>query len=147
MSDSKNRAPLTELNRIIRENRGAEYRSPNLALGMAPIGFGAGASRWRWDAQQAIAINPFGTVQGGYLGVFVDELFSTAIASVLEDGEWAMTAEFKLNFLRAICPGPIEGSARILRRSRTLAFLEAQVTDESGAIAVTASSTWAISGS
>ncbi len=145
MAESKNRAPLTEINRLIRENRVAEYRSPNLALGMAPIEFGAGVSRWIWRARPAITLNPFGTVQGGYLAVFVDELFSTAIASVLADGEWAMTAEFKLNFLRAMRPGPIEGSARVLRRSRTLAFLEAQVTDEDGAVAVTASSTWAVS--
>jgi uncharacterized protein (TIGR00369 family) len=75
----------------------------------------------------------------------VDELFSTAIASVLEDGEWAMTVEFKLNFLRALSPGRLQGSAKVLRRSRTLAFLEGQITGEDGAIAVTASSTWAVS--
>ncbi len=137
--------PLDALNRLIRENRVGEYSSPNLALGMAPVEFGAGTSRWVWREQPAAALNPFGTVQGGYLAVFVDELLSTAIASVLEEGEWAMTAEFKLNFLRALNPGRMEGSARVLRRTRTLAFLEAQVTAESGAVGVTASSVWAIS--
>ncbi len=112
---------------------------------MAPVEFGLGTSRWVWREQPPGALNPFGTLQGGYLAVFVDELFSTAIASVLEEGEWAMTAEFKLNFLRALHPGQLEGSAKVLRRSRTLAFLEAQVTGEDGAIAVTASSTWAVS--
>ncbi len=137
--------PLDALNRLIRENRVGEYSSPNLALGMTPVEFGAGSSRWTWKAQPAAALNPFGTVQGGYLAVFVDELLSTAIASVLEEGEWAMTAEFKINFLRALSPGPIEGGARVLRRTRTLAFLEAQVTAQTGAVAVTASSVWAIS--
>jgi len=83
-------------------------------------------------------------MQGGYLAVFIDELLSTAIASVLDDGEWAMTAEFKINFLRALTPTSLTGTARVLRRSRTLAFLEAQVETEDGQIAVTASSTWAV---
>jgi len=94
--------------------------------------------------QPAAALNPFGTLQGGYIAIFVDELLATAVASVLEDGEWSMTAEFKINFLRALTPAPLAGSARVLRRSKSLAFLEAQVETEDGKIAVTASSTWAV---
>lgn len=142
---SDSHGPLTAINRLIRGNRVAEYSSPNLVLGMTPVEFGAGTSRWVWEEQPAAAVNPFGTVQGGYLAVFIDELLSTAIASVLEEGEWAMTVEFKINFLRRLSPGRLEGNAKVLRRSRTLGFLEAQVAKEGGAIAVTASSIWAIS--
>jgi uncharacterized protein (TIGR00369 family) len=145
MGDSKPRAPLNDLNRLIRENRIADYPSPNLALGMAPVEFAPGTSRWRWNVQPAAALNPFGTVQGGYIAVFIDELCSTAIASLLEEDEWAMTAEFKINFLRPLAPGPIEGHARVLRRSRTLAFLAAEAARADGSVAVTASSTWAVS--
>ena len=74
----------------------------------------------------------------------IDEMFSTAIASVLEVEEWAMTAEFKINFLRALNPQPLNGDARVLRRTRLLAFLEAQIIDQNGVVAVTATSTWAI---
>ncbi len=144
MAETSNRGPLTERNRLIKENRVGDYTSPNLALGMAPVEFRAGTSRWAWKAQPAVALNPFGMMQGGYLAVFIDELLSTAIASVLDDGEWAMTAEFKINFLRALTPTSLTGTARVLRRSRTLAFLEAQVETEDGQIAVTASSTWAV---
>jgi uncharacterized protein (TIGR00369 family) len=144
LAEASNRGPLTDLNRLIKENRVADYTSPNLALGMVPVEFGAGSSRWVWGVQPPVALNPFGTLQGGYLTVFIDELLSTAIASVLEDGEWAMTAEFKINFLRALTPAPLEGSGRVLRRSRSLAFLEAQVGIEGGQVAVTASSTWAV---
>lgn len=144
MAEASSRGPLTERNRLIKENRVADYTSPNLALGMVPVEFGAGSSRWVWKTQPAVALNPFGTLQGGYLTVFIDELMSTAIASVLEDGEWAMTAEFKINFLRALTPASLQGRGRVLRRSRTLAFLEAQVESEGGQIAVTASSTWAV---
>ena len=129
---------------MIRENRVTEFTSPNLALCMTPVEFGAGTSRWIWSAQPAAALNPFGTLQGGYIAIFVDELLATAVASVLEDDEWSMTAEFKINFLRALTPAPLAGSARVLRRSKSLAFLEAQVETEDGKIAVTASSTWAV---
>jgi uncharacterized protein (TIGR00369 family) len=144
LAEASNRGPLTERNLLIKENRVSAYTSPNLALGMTPLEFGAGTSRWRWDAQPPAALNPFGTLQGGYLAVFVDELLATAMASVLAEAEWAMTAELKINFLRALTPAPMTGSARVMRRSRTPAFLEAQIETEGGKIAVTASSTWAV---
>ncbi len=80
MAEASNRGPLTERNRLIKENRVGDYTSSNLALGMAPVEFRAGTSRWVWKVQPAVALNPFGTMQGGYLAVFIDELLSTAIA-------------------------------------------------------------------
>lgn len=56
-----------------------------------------------------------------------------------------MTAEFKVNFLHALNPQPLQGEARVLRCTRFVAFLDAQITDQNGSIAVTATSTWAIS--
>jgi uncharacterized protein (TIGR00369 family) len=137
-------APLEELNRLIRENRIDDYPSPNRALGMKPTRFGPGASEWIWENQPDGAINPFGTIQGGYLAVFVDELLSTAIGSLLEPGEWAVTAETKVSYLRATRPGTLKGSARVIRRSRSLAFLHAEVADSEGALLVVGSSTWSI---
>jgi uncharacterized protein (TIGR00369 family) len=144
MSELPQRSPLTEINRLIKENRVSDYVSPNLALGMRPLAFGTGTSQWLWDHQTPAALNPFGTIQGGYITVLIDEMFSTAIASVLEEGEWAMTAEFKVSFMRALSPGLWNGEARVQRRTRALAYLEAQITDQARIVAVTASSTWAI---
>jgi len=137
-------APVDSINRLIRENRIAEFSSPNLALGMRPLEFSRGASRWCWEAQPASVLNPFGTVQGGYLAIFVDEMLGTAIASVLEEGEWAVTAEVKLTYLRAMRPGKMTGEARVIRRTRALAFMEASIGNERGEVAVSATSTWAI---
>lgn len=145
MSADAKLGPLSEINRIIRENRTADYRSPSLALGMRPTVFGNGTARWSWTEQPAAAINPFGTLQGGYLALFVDELFSTAIGSVLEEGEWAVTVEVKLSYLRALKPGALEGFANVIRRTRTIAFLEGRVLAPGGELAVLASSTWSIS--
>jgi uncharacterized protein (TIGR00369 family) len=143
-SASGARGALVELNQLIRDNRVSEYPSPNLALGMQPAEFGPGTSRWTWAEQPAAVMNPFGQVQGGYLAILVDELCSTAIASVLEEGEWSVTAECKISYMRAFSPGPIAGSASVIRRSRSLAFLEAEVSGADGRVALRASATWAI---
>ncbi len=113
---------------------------------MRPVSFAAGASQWAWEEQPQTALNQLGTLQGGYLAIFVDELFATAVASVLKEGEWAVTVEVKLAFMRALAPGSLKGAARVVYRSRALAFLEAQVSSANGETALTASSTWAIRG-
>lgn len=145
MSQDKSSTPQIELNRIIRENRFDDYPSTNRALGMRPLEFGPGTSRWLWETPPNNTLNPFGTVQGGYLAVFIDEILSTAIGSVLEEGEWAVTAELKLSFLRAVRPRGLEGRGRVIRRTRAIAFMDAEIRDEAAELAVTASSTWAIS--
>ena len=137
--------PQESINRLIRENRVVDFSSPNLALGMRPTNFGPGTSRWMWDSQPPSVLNPFGTIQGGFLALFVDEMFSTAIASVLDAGEWAVTAEVKISYLRALRPEAITGDAEVIRRTRALAFMQASIVNTRGEIAVTASSTWAIS--
>jgi uncharacterized protein (TIGR00369 family) len=137
--------PQVELNRIIRENRVDDYPSTNLALGMRPLEFGPGTSGWLWEVPPENTINPFGTMQGGYLAVFIDEILSTAIGSVLEEGEWAVTAELKLSYLRAAPPRRLTGRGRVIRRTRAIAFMDAEIRDADGALAVAASSTWAIS--
>ncbi len=137
--------PVEDINRLLRENRVTDYRSPNLALGMRPVEFGPGSARWVWEQQPDAAFNPFGTIQGGYLAIFIDEMFSTAIGSVLEAGEWAVTAETKISYLRALRQGPLSGEARVVRRTRSLAFMEATVTSDGAGPAATSSSTWAIS--
>jgi len=111
---------------------------------MQPIEFGPGTSKWNWSNQPPQVLNPFGTIQGGYIAVFVDEVLSTAIGSVLDEGEWATTAEMKLSYLRSLSPGEIEGSGRVVRRTRSIAFVEATI-GPIDAPCIIASSTWAIS--
>jgi len=145
-SDGPNSSlPVTRLNQIIRENRIADYESPALALGMRPTGFEQGESHWSWSAQPPLVLNPFGMIGGGFIAVFVDELCSTAIASILEEAEWAVTVETKISYLRMLRPGPVSGVGRVLRRGHSIAFLEARVIAADGSAAALASSTWSIS--
>jgi uncharacterized protein (TIGR00369 family) len=138
-------APVDSINQLIRENRIGDFTSPNLALGMRPLEFGLGIARWAWETQPPSALNPFGILQGGYLAIFIDEMLGTAIASMLETGEFAVTAEVKINYMRALRAGALTGNARVIRRTRALAFIEASIVNERGEVAVSATSTWAIS--
>ena len=90
--------PQDSINRLIRENRIGDFSSPNLAFGMRPTHFGPGTSRWVWESQPPSVLNPFGPSRAVILALFIDEMFSTAIASVLDSGEWAVTAEVKISF-------------------------------------------------
>ena len=137
--------PQVELNRIIRDNRVDEYPSRNLALGMRPLEFGPGTSGWLWggspaEHHQSVRNNARRLSRG----VHRRDL-STAIGSVLEEGEWAVTAELKLSYLRAAPPRRLTGRGRVIRRTRAIAFMDAEIRDADGALAVAASSTWAIS--
>jgi uncharacterized protein (TIGR00369 family) len=145
MAEPRSSTPQRELNRLIRENRVGDYHSANLALGMRPLEFAPGSSLWIWDNPDEKVLNPFGAVAGGYLGVLVDEILSTAIGSVLEDDEWAVTVEIKLSYLRPVRSERMEGRGRVIRRTRTVAFMEAEIRNANGEAAVLASSTWVIS--
>jgi uncharacterized protein (TIGR00369 family) len=137
-------SPLLELNRIIREGRVDDFPTPARGLGMRPLEFTAGKSLWVWEPQPPETLNPFGTIQGGYLALFVDQILSSAIGSVLEENEWAVTAEIKLSYLRALTAQRIEGRGRVIRRTRNAAFMDAEVLNAAGEAAVIASSTWVI---
>ena len=74
---------VTDLNRALRENRLEEVtRALGREPGMRALGFEPGLSRWEWTPSDERARNPFGYVFGGYLGVFVDILLSSAIGTV-----------------------------------------------------------------
>jgi uncharacterized protein (TIGR00369 family) len=138
--------PVEDVNRQVRENRIDDYVTPNRALGMRPVAFEKDLARWTWIDQPESVLNQFGLIQGGFIAVLIDELFSTAIASILEAGEWAVTAETKITYIRALRPGPIDGVGKVIRRTRAIAFLEASISSSgSDDASVLASSTWSIS--
>ncbi|HVN89309.1 MAG TPA: PaaI family thioesterase [Candidatus Binataceae bacterium] len=137
--------PVSHLNLIIRENRVADYLSPTREIGMRPEEFGSGNSRWSWREQPPLVLNPFGAINGGFVAVFIDELLATAIGSVLEEHEWAMTAETKVSYLRPLRPGAISGTAQVVRRGQGIAFLDAEVLGPDAKVAARATSTWSIS--
>ncbi len=140
-------SPVEKLNAALRENRPKEYvTDAHREIGLKPVQFGPGTSEWEWDATNERVLNPFGYVAGGYLSVFADELLSSAIGSVMEEGEFATTAELKISFLKPVKKGRVTGQAKVLRKGQRVAFVEATIENEKDEVVATVSSTWTVVG-
>lgn len=83
-------------------------------------------------------LNPVGDVQGGFLAAMLDETLGPALVATLDEGEWAPTIELHVHYLRAVKPGPLRGSGRVVRRGRDVAFLAGELRRDDGEIAATA---------
>ncbi len=137
--------PVDRLNRALRENRPEDFLSSlHRQLAMRPLSFTPGSSLWEWEAEQDWILNPFGYVSGGYLTVFADEILGSAIGSLLNEGELAVTAELKISFLKPAAKGLIQGEGKVLHRGKNAAFVEAVVKDAGGETLAVISSTWII---
>ncbi|MGA2819512.1 MAG: PaaI family thioesterase [Anaerolineales bacterium] len=74
--------------------------------------------------------NPLGTVHGGILCDLSDAAMGTAVASLLNPGETFTTIELAAHFFFSLKEGLITARAKVLRKGRTIAFVECDVTDE-----------------
>ena len=138
-------SPVEKLNAALRENRPEDYVTPaHREVGLRPVRFGSGTSEWEWDASHSRVLNPFGYVAGGYLSVFADELLSSAIGSVMHEGEFATTAELKISFLKPVKKGLVKGTGKVLRKGQRVAFVEATICNAQDEVVATVSSTWTV---
>lgn len=138
-------SPVEKLNAALRENRPEDYLTDaHREIGLRPVRFSPGRSEWEWNATLPRVLNPFGYVAGGYLSVFADELLSSAIGSVMDEGEFATTAELKISFLKPVKKGPVTGAGKVLRKGQRVAFVEATITNEKDEVVATVSSTWTV---
>lgn len=102
-----------------------------------------GRTAWQMRAQEKFA-NPAGVVQGGVLTALADSAMSTAAVTFLE-GRRASVAnvEMKVSFLAPVAIGSdLVCTAWVVRGSRRVAFVEAEVTDGEGSVVLRASSTY-----
>lgn len=138
-------SPVEKLNTALRENRPEDYLTDaHREIGLRPVRFSPGRSEWEWNATLPRVLNPFGYVAGGYLSVFADELLSSAIGSVMDEGEFATTAELKISFLKPVKKGLVTGAGKVLRKGQRVAFVEATITNEKDEVVATVSSTWTV---
>ncbi len=138
-------SPVEKLNQALRENRPEDYLSTlHRELGLRAVAFRPGESVWEWEASQERVLNPFGSVSGGYLAVFGDELMASAIGSVLDTGELATTAELKISFLKPVAKGLLRGQGKVLRKGRRVAFVEARITTAKDELVGLVTSTWTV---
>lgn len=101
----------------------------------------AGRVRAAFDAQPRFCHTDGTIVQGGFVTAWLD--FAMAHAALLRTGHDVGIAslELKVSFLQRVGPGRVIAEGRVQRLGRRVAFLEATLTDHSGMVLATASST------
>lgn len=85
--------------------------------------------------------NPMGGLHGGILCDLADAAMGTAFASTLEPEQRSTTVELKINFLRPVRTGRLRAEAKVVKRGRTIGYIECDVTDQRERLIAKASST------
>jgi uncharacterized protein (TIGR00369 family) len=85
--------------------------------------------------------NGMGNVQGGLLAAMLDSVMGAALATVLAEGERPPTLEMKISFIQPAKVGTIAGSARVVHRGKSVAFVEGELHSRSGSLLAKGTST------
>ncbi|MCV7424130.1 PaaI family thioesterase [Mycobacterium yunnanensis] len=89
------------------------------------------------------AYNPIGAVHGGLVCTLLDSVAGCALHSTLPQGKGYTSIEIKVNYLKGVrtTSGPLTATGTVVKAGSRVGFTEGVVTDGSGAIVATASST------
>ena len=87
--------------------------------------------------------NPLGTVHGGYAATLLDSATGCAVHTMLAEGQGYTTLELKVAYHKAMTEetGPVRAEGKVVTMGRRAAFAEARLTDASGRLYATATST------
>jgi len=85
--------------------------------------------------------NMWGGIQGGMVAAMLDDVMSLAVGLDLEWGQISPTLELKVSMLNAARPGRIIGRGRVIKRGKSVGFIEGELLAEDGTLLATGSST------
>ncbi len=87
--------------------------------------------------------NPNGAVHGGLVCTLLDSVAGLALHSTLPAGKGYTSIEIKVNYLKAVRldAGPLTATGTVVKSGSRVGFTEGAVTDASGKIVATATST------
>jgi uncharacterized protein (TIGR00369 family) len=85
-------------------------------------------------------LNPAGFVQGGMLSAMLDDTMGPALLLMTGGRFYTTTIDMNVSFLAPAKPGRLFGEGRVVQMGKTIAFLEAQLTDANGVVVAKATS-------
>ena len=87
-----------------------------------------------WDATEEYKFPDGDTsiVHGGLVATILDTSMGGACATVLEAGESFLTADLRVEFMRAGRPGLLRAEGRVVRRTKRVVFCAAELYDADG---------------
>ena len=95
-----------------------------------------GLSIIEWDASPDFCFHsPSGPiVHGGMVATLLDTAMGGACWTLLEDDEDFLTADLRVEFLRAARPGILRAEGTVIQRSRRVAFCSSELFDPEGTL-------------
>ena len=110
-------------------------------IGFELLDVSSGAASFTLQADPARHANPMGTMHGGVLVDLGDAAMGFAMASTLAAGESFTTIELKANYFKPVWNARLRADAKMVKRSRSLGYLECDVVDDTGALVCRLAST------
>ena len=102
-------------------------------IGVELVERGEGVARVRLPVTEKVRGGVAGSVHGGVLSALVDIVTLAAISSVVRPEEqMAGTAELNVSFLRPALGDAVYAGGRVLKKGRTLAVVDVDITDADG---------------
>jgi uncharacterized protein (TIGR00369 family) len=109
-------------------------------LGYRGIEQDNGRSVIGWDATPEFCLQPPSgpIVHGGMVTTLLDTAMGGACWSTLEEDEDFLTADLRVDFMRAARPGTLRAEGRVVQRNRRVAFCSADLFDSQGTLLASA---------
>jgi uncharacterized protein (TIGR00369 family) len=88
-----------------------------------------------WDASEDYTFpdgNGGSIVHGGLVGTVLDTAMGGACATVLDERESFLTADLRVEFIRAARPGLLRAEGRVVRKTKRVVFCSAELYDADG---------------
>jgi uncharacterized protein (TIGR00369 family) len=119
-----------------------ETQPPPVArlIGFDLVEVGPGSSRFAIEVTRRHA-NPMGTLHGGILCDIGDAAMGCAVATTLDEGQSYTTIQLSINIFKPIWEARLEAVGKVVRRTRKLAYAEAEIHDPDGGLVAKLSST------
>jgi uncharacterized protein (TIGR00369 family) len=114
--------------------------SAHLGLDLLAVDQAQGIVEMAFDASDQLC-NKWGGIQGGNVAAMLDDAMAFAIGLNLDWGQISPTLEIKVSMLSPARPGRIYSVGRVVRRGKSVGFIEGELYDEEGRLLATGSST------
>lgn len=85
-------------------------------------------------------LNPAGFIQGGMLAAMLDDTMGPAVLLMTEGKFYTVTIGLTVSFLAPTRPGRLIGEGQVVQLGKSIAFVEASLTDPNGVPVARASS-------
>lgn len=115
-------------------DEGDEPRHVWRTLGYRRLDWSPGRTTVAWTAEPDYCFPTSGEpiVQGGLVTALLDAAMGGACWSVLDADQAFLTADLRVEFLRAARPGELRATGTVVRRTRRAVFCAADLRDEAG---------------